>query len=104
VIWSKCTLANSARLVFLSLFGYRRSILKQLQPGDDDMVSGIDALKNRIVIPDDIPQFQKPLSRRRSFVLLHCNKREELSIDPLHRKDRHDLPLTSAQVICVRTC
>src|SRR3989442_3435915 len=76
-----------------ALRGNRCAVSELLCARHDDPLAGSDAFEQRIIVADDRADLDRALLRDELAVRAVRDKREKLSIDPQHGRDRHDEPV-----------
>src|SRR5271165_5800881 len=82
------SLTPEARQRFSALWNHRCSIQQELSSGYDNLVAGLEAILNFVVVSHRLPDFQRLLPRHVRAALLRLgDKREVLSRQPRYGKD-----------------
>src|SRR5262245_52083309 len=73
-----------------ALHGDRRPVGELLHARRDDPLARLDALEDRIILPDDRPDLDRALFRDELAAGVLRDEREHLAADPQYGGDRHD--------------
>src|ERR1700693_777386 len=80
----------------LNLFRDRHAVLQKLCTGYYEMVTGLQAVQNNIIIADGVADGQAFLTRESTSTLFHGHEHKETPVDSSYRQNWNDGPLVIA--------
>src|ERR1700722_338735 len=80
----------------LNLFCDGHAVLQKLCAGNDEMVTGLQAVQDDVIVADGVTDGQAFLTRKSTCALFHGHEYKETSVDSSYRQNRNDRTLVIA--------
>src|ERR1700680_3699807 len=71
----------------LNLFRDGHAVLQKLGAGNDEMVTGLQAVQDDVIVADGVADGQAFLTRESTRALFHGNEHKETSVDSSNRQN-----------------